>query len=94
MLLGIADEDIWNMDETGFRVGVGKAHWVITVDPKRSLRLADPDNRESLTSVEAISGGGGHIPPMLIMAGVHILEKWAVNIFQKTPYSALLNWLF
>lgn len=24
--LGITDQDTWNMDETGFRVGVGKAH--------------------------------------------------------------------
>lgn len=81
--LGVADEDIWNMNKTGIRMGVEKAHWVITVNSKRSLHLVDPDNRESLTSVEAISGERSEIPPMLIMTGVHILEKWAVNNLSK-----------
>ena len=77
--LGIADEDTWNMDETGFRVGCGKAHWVITTDPNRPLLLMDSDNRDYLTSVECISGGYRDIPPMLILAGVNILEKWSQN---------------
>ena len=74
---GIADEDVWNMDETGFRTGCGRAHWVITLDPDKPMLLTDPDNREYITSVESISGGGKTIPPMLILCGILILEKWA-----------------
>ena len=65
------------MDETGFRVGCRKAHWIVTLDPDKPLLLTDQDNREYLTSVETISGGGLSIPSMLILSGIVILEKWA-----------------
>ena len=74
---GIADEDVWNMDETGFRAGCGRAHWVITLDPDKLMLLTDPDNREYITSVASISGGGKTIPPILVLCGILILEKWA-----------------
>ena len=45
----IEDGDIWNMDETGFRVGYGRANWVITLDPNKPLLLTDSDNREYIT---------------------------------------------
>ncbi len=52
----IADEDVWNMDETDFCAGCGRAHWVITLDPDKPLLLTDPDNPEYITSVESIGG--------------------------------------
>ena len=41
------------------------------------MLLTDPDNLEYITSLETISGGGKTIPPMLILCGILILEKWA-----------------
>lgn len=41
---GIADENIWNMNETRFCAGCGKVHWVITLDPNKPMLLTDPDN--------------------------------------------------
>jgi len=76
---GILDVDVWNMDETGFRIGCGRAQFVVTLDPNKSLCMTDPDNRTYLTSVECVSSGGWFIPPMLILAGVHILHKWGFN---------------
>ena len=70
----IADEDVWNINETGFRAGYGRAHWVITLDSDKPLLLTD---REYITSVESITVGGKTTPPMLILCGVLILEKWA-----------------
>lgn len=67
---GIEDEDVWNMDEAGFCAGCDRAHWVITLDPDNPLLLIDPENREYVTSVEGISGGGKTIPPMLISCGI------------------------
>ncbi len=55
---GVADEDFWNMDETGFRAGCGRAHWVITLDPEKPMLLTDPDNREYITSVESYQWWG------------------------------------
>ena len=47
------------------------------LDPDKPMLLTDPDSREYITSVESISGGGKTIPPMLILCGIQILEKWA-----------------
>ncbi len=77
--LGVTDEDTWNMDETGFRIGCGKTHWVISTHAKKPPLLIDPDNRDYVTSIETISGGGRDIPPIVILAGVNILEKWVKN---------------
>ena len=64
------------MDEMGFRIGCDRAHWVISTHSRKPLLLTDPDNREYVTSCECISAGGRNIPPMVIIAGVLILEKW------------------
>jgi Beta-lactamase/Tc5 transposase DNA-binding domain len=74
---GIADNDIYNFDETGFRIGIGRPHEVITRRRVRNLPLylQDPDNRESLTSIEYISAGGQVIPPMVIVTGKVLSEK-------------------
>lgn len=67
------------MDETGFRIGCGKAHWVVTLHAQKSLLLMDPDNRKYISSVESISAGERDIPPMIILAGKQILKRWAVG---------------
>ncbi len=63
------------MDETGFRIGCGRAQLVVILDPNKPLRITDPDNRTYITSVECVSSEGCFIPPVLILAGVHILHK-------------------
>lgn len=72
----ILDEDTWNMDETGFRIGVGRPQYIITRDKHRKLTIADPENREFLTSVEAVNAAGGTMPPYIIMSARQYLEKW------------------
>ena len=65
------------MDEIGFCAGCGRAHWVINLDLDKPMLLTDPNNQEYIISVESISGRGKIIPPMLILCGILILEKWA-----------------
>ena len=76
---GVQIEDIWNMDETGFRIGCGIAHSVVTLDKSKPLRFVDPDNRDYITSMEAISARGRSIPLFVILKGAYILYKWGVN---------------
>jgi aromatic ring-opening dioxygenase catalytic subunit (LigB family) len=33
---GITPENIWNMDETGFRTGAEKSHYILTEHPEES----------------------------------------------------------
>ena len=63
----IQPDDIWNMDESGFCIGVERGHLVITLIKKRPLRSIDPGVGDLVSDVEAISAGGGKIPPMLII---------------------------
>jgi len=63
--LGIVDDDVWNMNETGFRIGCDIPQWVITFEAVKALIMTDPDNRDYITSAEAISGGGLTTPPWL-----------------------------
>ena len=71
------DEDVWNIDKIGFRIGCGRAHCVVSGHSRKPLLLTDPDNREYVNSCKCISPGGRDIPLILIIAGVLILEKWA-----------------
>ena len=73
---GILLGDIYNMDETGFRIGVGGSQWVVTMDMNRPQFSPSDTNRDYATSIEAVSGDGVVIDPMLIMKGVNHLEKW------------------
>ena len=72
---GILSEDIYNMDETGFRIGVGKDQLVITKH-QRAHYFGLPVNRESATVVEAIRGNGEVIPPFIILSGSAHMAKW------------------
>ena len=58
---GIVADDIWNMDETGFQIGVGKDQMVVTKQ-RRAHYFSLPTNCESATAVEAISAAGRVIP--------------------------------
>ncbi|KID81501.1 transposase, partial [Metarhizium majus ARSEF 297] len=72
---GIPPDDIWNMDETGFRIGIGQDHLVIT-KRKRAHLFSMPENRETSTAMESISAGGIVIPAFLILTGQRHMESW------------------
>jgi hypothetical protein len=72
---GILPESIWNMDETGFRIGIGKDQFVVT-KRKRIHYFGTPENRESATAIEAISAGGSVIPVFLILSGQVHMAQW------------------
>ena len=72
---GITELDVWNMDETGFRIGCGKAQLVVTMDPNKPVRMIDSENRDYITSVECVGSAGETIPPMLLISGVNILHN-------------------
>ena len=74
---GIQQADMWNMDETGFRIGVGRTRLVISFDKKKRNYIADPDNRDYCTTVESISAAGATIPPLIILKAVNVLLKWS-----------------
>jgi hypothetical protein len=64
----IQPTNLWNMNETGFRIGIGKNQFIIT-KRKRQHCFGVPENRESATAIEAISASGDYIPAFLILSG-------------------------
>ena len=70
---------MWNFDETGYRIGMARNDWAISVDPTRTVYLKCPNNRELLSAIECINAAGGEIPPFLIVTGTNILAPWFVN---------------
>ena len=75
----ITPENTWNCDETGWRVGTLGGRLVFTFPKVSAVYMADPDTRESLTSIEAISAAGSRIPGFLILPGQFFLEKYFNN---------------
>jgi hypothetical protein len=102
---GIVPADAYNMDETGFRIGVGGSQWAVTMNWERKQMSGSETNRDYITSMEAISGDGEVLPPLLIAQGsVHLqksythtslLDNYAVGL-SKSGYAIdtlSLEWL-
>ena len=69
------DDDVWNFNESGVRIGIAKNQYVFTQNG-RQVFMPHRNNRELITLVEAISSSNNYIPPMVIIAAKTILEKW------------------
>jgi hypothetical protein len=66
---GIKPESIWNMDETGFRIGIPGGERVIVPRTANVLYTPSPENRTSITVIETVSTTGITIPPVLVIPG-------------------------
>jgi hypothetical protein len=72
---GIKGEDIWNMDETGFRVGIPSGQTVIVPRTITELYTPSPENRLSITIIESVCSNGTVIAPLLIIPGKTHMES-------------------
>ena len=72
----VADGDVYDFDETGFRAGCGRQQKVITKEEKARLILEDAENRDFISSLECVGGDGSVIPNMIILSGKNHLEKF------------------
>ncbi|OAQ58122.1 restless-like transposase [Pochonia chlamydosporia 170] len=79
---GIHDDDIHNVDETGFMMGMISTTMVVTSSERRSKpSLAQPGDREWVSVIQSINSRGETIPPFIIVAGQYHLSNWyEVNV--------------
>ncbi|KAJ9479276.1 hypothetical protein VN97_g13176, partial [Penicillium thymicola] len=77
---GICQQDIYNFDETGFQIGVGRDQFIITRHPKKKLFNGSVTNRESITVLEAVSADGFTCPLLIILSTKQALLRWFDNI--------------
>jgi len=77
---GIHEDDIYNIDETGFAMGLIATAKVITRADTvgRRYPLLQPRNREWVTSTESTGASGFSLPPMVNVhrQGLHQSETW------------------
>ena len=72
--------NIWNIDKSGARVGYPNREEVIVPIEVKELYTAGPENRKSVTIIEAIcTDRSKPPPPMIICPGQRIIESWIHN---------------
>ena len=74
---GICNDDVWNFDETGFRLGKIMAQLVVTgLERRGRAKALQPVNREWATLIASINAAGWSIPPFIILTGQYHLSAW------------------
>ncbi len=76
---GFQPGDIYNMNETGFRIDIGKDQKIITKEAKRQSYLVSSSSRELVTVMECIAADRNVIPPMIILPGKLHMDSWFTN---------------
>ena len=65
------------MDKSGARVGYPKGEEVIVPIEVKEIYTSSPENRKSVTIIEAVSADGREPPPpVVICPGKRIIESW------------------
>jgi hypothetical protein len=83
----ILPTNVYNMDETGFMLGMLKSLRVLTAANDKRQHRAAPQDRELVTAVECISVDGSRLSPMIIMKAKSHRDAWYSHDGTK-------NWLF
>lgn len=81
----ICPEDFWNMDEMRLRIGVGRDQWVAVPPGNQYLSrfspiIGDHGDREQCTVIESGSAAGKAIPPLVIIKGGVVSERWFAEV--------------
>jgi hypothetical protein len=76
---GIIDQDIHNIDKTGFRIGMSCQHKVIVKANSTRRYLTDPDNRDYIISIESIAADGITHALILVLKASSLFKKWVVD---------------
>jgi len=70
----VKDDDTWNTDEKGFAIGLEEAGTMICGASHQNPSFIQDGSRDSVTIVEAISGGVQVLPPLVIFeANAHLM---------------------
>jgi hypothetical protein len=68
---GIAEEDIYNFDETGFQMGAARTAKVLPrADRRGRPMVAQPGNTDWVTVIEAVNSQGWLLPAKVIFSDV------------------------
>ena len=83
----ILPDDIWNLDEAGFKIGDSTRN-IQYVVPKNRPTVISHDTSELVTVLEMISRTGKVGKPFFIYKGVHQMENWFPDVITENYYCA------
>jgi len=67
------------MDESGARIRCPRGEYIVVLLDIKEMYTASPENRRSVTIVEAIRADGSNPPPpFIIVPGQKIMENWVI----------------
>ena len=76
----IKPQNVYNPDEKGAQMGVGKSIWALVDRDQASAKVVEDGNRELVTIIECVCADGTSLPPNIIFKGTqHDLEWGRVN---------------
>jgi len=75
----ITPNNLYNMDEKGIQLGVGKQTWALVDQDQKSVHQLENGDRELVTIIEAVSADGEALPPSVIFKAKQWNLAWAEN---------------
>ena len=84
---GICDDDVYNMDEKGFLMGLAHAVKVIVHRARKEEEksVGQTGNRELVTVIEGIGSSGHALPPVIIFKGKQLFLEWYKHLGSLPP---------
>ena len=76
----IEDQDVWNMDEKGFMMGVIAKMRVVISKANKDATMSQCGNREWVSTIDCISLDGRILPPWIIFKAKAIMKSWAEKL--------------
>ena len=76
---GIAPENIYGMDESGFPLAYSGKERVVGARGTKTQHKQGGADRENVTAVVTICADGGTISPLLIFKGKNLKDTWVQN---------------
>lgn len=72
----IPPENIYNADEKGIQLGVGKSVAAIVDRNQKNVQQVEDGNREMVTIIETVCADGTALPPSVIFQGKRRVLEW------------------
>jgi hypothetical protein len=72
----IPPENIYNMDEKGIQMGIGKRIWAIVDRDQKEVQQTENGDCELVTIIETVCANGTSIRPSVIFKGQHRNLEW------------------
>lgn len=82
----IAEENIYNMDEKGIQLGVGKRVLALVDRDQKVVQQVEDGNRELVTVIECVCADGTAIPPSVVYQGARRDLEWGRDNPCKARY--------